>query len=366
MPRAWVKLVAVAAIAAPGYGVVAARADDAAAWLKDRQTRFASYRAAHPDPNSEIAEIKAKTAAIIATQAPQLGTSAAHDAERNGNDREGEAVLDSDPVIWRVSNTPVELWDGASYPKMIVIPAGEYTMGSRASELDRQASEGPRRRIRIGYSFAVGQFAVTVGEYGQFVADTRHDAGEACFTLERGEYRLRGNRDWRRVGFEQSGNSPVGCTNWYDAQAYVAWLSKKSRHTYRLLSEAEYEYANRAGSVSAYWWGEDVGKNRTVCNGCGSDFDNRRLATVGSFAPNAFGLYDTTGNSWSWLADCWNANYAGAPADGSANNGGDCDLHVMRGGSVHSPPRELRSAARSRHWFSLRNVPVGFRVARTL
>jgi formylglycine-generating enzyme required for sulfatase activity len=269
-------------------------------------------------------------------------------------------------VIWRVSNTPVELWDGADFPKMIVVPAGEYTMGSPASEPNRQANEGPRHRVRIGYSFAISQYTITMGEYARFVADTHHDVGEACFTIEHGEYRLREGRDWRRVGFTQTGNSPRGCVNRNDAQAYVSWLSKRTSHTYRLLSEAEYEYANRAGSVNANWWGDDIGKNRTVCDGCGSALDNRQLAAVGSFAANAFDLYDTTGNTWSWLSDCWNANYAGAATDGSANADGDCDLHVMRGGSAHSPAKELRSAARSRHSFSLRNLPVGFRVARTL
>jgi formylglycine-generating enzyme required for sulfatase activity len=177
---------------------------------------------------------------------------------------------------------------------------------------------------------------------------------------------LRGNRDYQHAGFKQTSNGPVGCVNWFDAQAYVAWLSKQTGHAYRLLSEAEYEYLNRAGTVTAYWWGEDIGINRTVCDGCGSAWDKRQLAVVGSFAPNAFGLYDTTGNSWSWLADCWNANYAGVPADGSAATEGDCDLHVMRGGGERSPARELRSAYRSRHWFSLRNIVVGFRVAETL
>jgi len=225
------------------------------------------------------------------------------------------AGLDAAPMIWHASNPPLELWDGPEYPELM--------------------------------------------------ADTHHDIGEACFTIEHGEYRLRGNRDYQHVGFKQSSNGPVGCVNWFDAQAYVAWLSKQTGRAYRLLSEAEYEYLNRAGTVTAYWWGEDIGINRTVCDGCGSAWDKRQLAVVGSFAPNAFGLYDTTGNSWSWLADCWNANYAGVPADGSAATEGDCDLHVMRGGGERSPAPELRSAYRSRHWFSLRNIVAGFRVAET-
>jgi formylglycine-generating enzyme required for sulfatase activity len=347
MGRGWIRVAAITSIAALS---ITARADDTGTWRKDRRAHFAAWQAAHPDSDAAIAAIKDRTAALIAAYP--------------GPDR--DAALERAPVIWRVSNAPVELWDGAEFPQMIVVPAGEYTMGSPASEPGRQANESPRHRVRIGYSFAVGKYSVTVGEYARFVADTHHDGGEACFTIEHGEYRLRGARDWRHVGYRQTSAHPVGCVNWYDAQAYVAWLSKQTGHSYRLLSEAEYEYANRAGSTTAQWWGEDIGTNRTVCKGCGSALDNRQLAPAGSFAPNAFGLYDTTGNSWSWLSDCWNANYEGAPADGSSFATGDCDLHVMRGGAVHSPAQELRSASRSRHWFSLRNIPVGFRVARTL
>jgi formylglycine-generating enzyme required for sulfatase activity len=335
-----------------------AHADEAASWLLERHARFAAYRSAHPNPDAEIAGIKAQTAAMIAANMPPQSATDSSTTD--------DTIVNNAPLIWRVSNAATELWDGADLPKMIVVPAGEYTMGSPASEANRQANEGPRHRVRIGYNFAVSQYAITVAEYARFVADAHHDVGEACFTIEHGVYRLRGNRDWSHVGFKQSSNSPVGCVNWYDTQAYVAWLSKRSGHQYRLLSEAEYEYINRAGSVSAYWWGDEVGKNLAVCDGCGSTLDNQRTAVVGSFAANAFNLYDTTGNSWSWLADCWNATYAGAPVDGSAFVTGDCDLHVMRGGSVHSVTGELRSASRSRHWFSLRNIPVGFRVARTL
>jgi formylglycine-generating enzyme required for sulfatase activity len=345
----WIRIAALTVIAALGCNTFTARADDTSSWLKERRTRFAAFRAAQPNPDTQIAGIKARTAALIAAYAP-----------------DSDPVLDHAPVIWRVSDTPVELWDGPEYPEMIVVPAGEYTMGSPASEPNRQANEGPRHRVRVGYSLAVSKYSVTVGEYRRFVVDTQHDVGEACFTIEHGEYRLRGARDYQRVGYRQTSNGPVGCVNWFDAQAYVAWLSKKTGHTYRLLSEAEYEYLNRAGTISAYWWGEDIGTNRTVCDGCGSVWDKTRLAVIGSFAPNAFGLYDTTGNNWSWLSDCWNATYAGAPADGSANTNGDCDLHVMRGGGERSPYRELRSASRSRHWFSLRNIVVGFRVAQTL
>jgi formylglycine-generating enzyme required for sulfatase activity len=358
-----IKIAVITATMLLTFTAIGAPADDASSWLQQRHARFAAYRSAHPNPDTEIAGIKAQTAIMIAANTrPRPATDSSADNEAI----DSETMLNSAPLIWRVSNIATELWDGADLPKMIVVPAGEYTMGSPASEANRQANEGPRHRVRIGYSFAVSEYAITVGEYARFVADTHHDGGEACFTIEHGVYRLRGNRDWSHVGFKQSSNNPVGCVNWYDTQAYVAWLSKRTGHQYRLLSEAEYEYINRAGSVSAYWWGDEVGNNRTNCDGCGSALDNQQPMVVGSFAANAFNLYDTTGNSWSWLSDCWNATYAGAPVDGSAYITGDCDLHVMRGGSVHSVTGELRSASRSRHWFSLRNIPVGFRVARTL
>ncbi len=321
---------AYAVVVLTGIAIHDVRADDSGAWLRQRTAAFAGFRHAHPGADAGISGRGSSPAAPAAAAAP------------------------------------LELWDGAEYPLMVVVPAGEYMMGSPETEPMRQANEGPRHRVRIGYAFAVGKYPVTVGEYARYVADTHHDGGEACFTIERHEYRLRGNRDWHHAGFAQTADHPVGCVNWFDARAYVAWLSKQTGHSYRLLSEAEYEYANRAGSTSAWWWGDAIGTNRTVCDGCGSPFDDRQPAKVGSYEANAFGLYDTTGNVWSWTADCWNADYSAAPDDGSAYSTGDCDLHVMRGGSLHSPVRELRSAARSRHWFSLRNVPVGFRVARDL
>jgi len=350
MRQGWIGVATVVVLTLPGFAAVAAGPGEAA-WMKERRASFAAYRAAHPDPDAEIADLKARSAALAAPHPPAPSS---------------DAVLQSPPSIWRLSDQPIELWDGPDSPRMIVLPPGEFTMGSPASEQGHLANEGPLHRVRIAASFAVSRYPVTMGEFARFVAETHHDMGEACFTMEHGEYKLRAWRDYLHVGFPQTRNGPALCVNFADAQAYVAWLSKKTGHSYRLLSEAEYEYANRAGTATAYWWGGDIGRGRTNCDGCGSRWDNRQLAPVGSFAPNPFGLYDTTGNTLSWLADCWTADYARAPADGSADMNGDCDLHDLRGGSLHSPPRALRSAARSRHWFSLRNITVGLRIARTL
>ena len=189
MGRGWIRMAVVAAIAVLGMDALTARADDLQGWLKDRRGRFATFSAAHRSPDAEIADIRAKTATLVSALAPLT-----------------DASVESAPSIWRVSDAPVELWDGPEYPELIVVPAGEYTMGSPASEPHRLPNEGPRHRVRIGYSFAVGKYSVTVGEYARFVADTHHDIGEACFTIENGEYRLRGNRDYQRVGFRQTRN----------------------------------------------------------------------------------------------------------------------------------------------------------------
>jgi len=155
--------------------------------------------------------------------------------------------------------------------------------------------------------------------------------------------------------------------SWDDAKAYVAWLSQKTGKSYRLLSGAEYEYATRAGTQTAYPWGNTIGTNNANCHSCGSQWDAKQTAPVGSFPPNAFGLYDMVGNVREWTEDCYHATYVGAPLDGSAWIGGaDCSHRVVRAGSFLLAPAFLRSA--SRYWFSpdYRLRYLGFRVARAL
>jgi len=352
----------IAALAAFGLAAVSAHADEAS-WLKDRQARFAAYQAAHPNPDAEVAAIKAATATMIAAAPPF-----------------DPAAVGRAPAIWRASGKPLELWDGADLPPMIVVPAGEYTMGSAASEPGRQADEGPRHRARIAHAFAVSEYPVTVGEFARFVAETRHDAGNSCLTVEGGVWDVHLGRNWRDPGFAQTNDSPAVCVNWNDAQAYTAWLSRRTGHAYRLLTEAEYEYANRAGSMTAYWWGDDPLAACAHANGGDLDlkaaFAERGAnachdgyvftSPVGAFGPNPFGLYDTTGNAWSWLQDCWNDSYAGATMDGSANLGGDCEKRAHRGGSWRAPAPALRSAWRVGVQADFRGHGDDFRVARTL
>ena len=162
------------------------------------------------------------------------------------------------------------------------------------------------------------------------------------------------------------GQQPVINVGWDDAQTYVAWLSKMTGQPYRLLTEAEWEYTARAGTTTAYYWGDDIGKGNANCVGCGSQWDAKQTSPVGSFAANQFGLYDMAGNVLQWVQDCWHDNYDGAPTDGSASSSRDCSRRVVRGGTWSYNPRFLRSA--NRNWYSTvnRSLFLGFRVGRTL
>jgi formylglycine-generating enzyme required for sulfatase activity len=163
------------------------------------------------------------------------------------------------------------------------------------------------------------------------------------------------------------GRQPVINVTWDDARNYAAWLSRMTGKPYRLLSEAEFEYAARAGTQTVYPWGNEIGKNNANCNGCGSRWDNRQPSPVGSFAANAFELYDMHGNIWQWIEDCYHEDYEGAPQDGSSwVEGADCDQRVVRGGSWFYNPQDLRSANRYRYTTHARDGNLGFRVGRTL
>ena len=162
------------------------------------------------------------------------------------------------------------------------------------------------------------------------------------------------------------GRRPVIMVSGEDAVAYTEWLSDQTGETYRLPSEAEWEYAARAGSGTAYSWGDEIGRNRANCDGCGSQWDDEKTAPVGSFSANRWGLHDVHGNVWEWVQDCWNGSYQGAPTDGSAWTSGDCEDRVFRGGSLSDRPEILRAANRVRITTGARYHDLGFRVARTL
>ena len=237
----------------------------------------------------------------------------------------------------------------AHCPEMTVVPAGSFTMGSPTSEPGHSVDENPQHTVTIARPFAVGRFSVTFDEWDACVAEGGCNGYKPS------------DEGWGR------GRRPVINVSWDDAKAYVAWLSKKTGKPYRLLSGAEYEYATRAGTQTAYPWGDAIGTNNANCHACGSQWDARQTAPVGSFPPNRFGLYDMVGNIREWTEDCYHDRYIGAPTDGSAwIEGADCTRRVVRSGSWLLAPAFLRSAYR--YWFTpdYRLNYLGFRVARTL
>ncbi|MGD0148368.1 MAG: formylglycine-generating enzyme family protein [Xanthobacteraceae bacterium] len=237
-------------------------------------------------------------------------------------------------------------------PKMVVVPAGSFQMGSpnSADAEDADTDEFPQHPVTIAHRFAVSEFEVTFENW------------DTCYEL--GGCRVRpDDYGWGR------GNRPVILVNWDDAQQYVSWLSQQTGKTYRLLSEAEWEYAARAGTTTSYSWGNDIkadDKAMANCFACGSEWDDKETAPVGSFASNAFGLHDMLGNVWEWVDDCYHTSYDGAPADGSAWQTNDCNQRVIRGGSWGDPPQLLRAAYRLRGPVGTRYDGLGFRVAREL
>ncbi len=262
--------------------------------------------------------------------------------------------------------------DCPTCPEMVVVPAGSYWMGSPLYEAERADDEGPVHQVTIGQPFAVGVYEVTREEYEQFVQRTRYARGEECRTYEAGEWRE--GVTWRDPGFGQTERDPVVCVNREDAHAYVGWLSEPAQtgHAYRLLSEAEWEYVARAGTSTPFHTGETISTSQANYNGNhtyegGSAGQYReRTVPVGSFQPNAFGLYDVHGNVWEWVQDCWNKNYNDAASDGRVWASGDCGRRVRRGGSWNDEPKSLRAAFRSMNTTGIRNNNFGFRVARPL
>jgi len=244
---------------------------------------------------------------------------------------------------------------------MVVIPTGSFSMGSPASEPGRGTDEGPQHFVTIGYRFEVSKYPITFEEWDACVSDGGCNNRPA-------------DQGWGR------GARPVINVSWDDAQSYVRWLSGKTGQPYRLLSEAEYEYVNRAGATTAYWWGNDPNAACAYANGPDLDFKAQypnwtvvnchdgfvTTSPVGHFLPNAFGLYDTTGNVWEWVEDCYHGSYDGAPTDGSPWTTGDCSQRVLRGGSWGNNPANLRAANRGWNTTDDRLNDIGFRVARTL
>jgi formylglycine-generating enzyme required for sulfatase activity len=267
-------------------------------------------------------------------------------------------------------------------PEMVVVPAGSFTMGLPAGEKGLFGDQGPQHTVTIGRPFAVGKLHVTVDQFAASVKETGYAASSACY-----KWGVRGgNGSWRDPGFKQEGSHPVVCVSWDDAKAYAEWLADKTHKPYRLLTEAEFEYAARGQTApSAYprfWFGNDDGELCRYGNGLDQTARNSiavakdwtvaacndgyaYTSPAGHYKPNTFGLYDMAGNAWQWTQDCYHDSYSGAPADGSAWIIGCKESgRVVRGGSWSDLPPAFRADSRGR--LTVGDWIVGFRVAQTL
>jgi len=229
--------------------------------------------------------------------------------------------------------------DCSECSEMVVMPAGSFDMGSGSDY------EKPVHRVAIAKPFAIGRFEVTFEEWDRCVAE--------------GGCQHRPADRWGRE------NRPVMNLSWTDAKQFVRWLSQKTGKTYRLPTEAEWEYAARGGTTTTYWWGRNLGTGQANCKECGSG-GSSQMVPVGSFKPNPFGLYDTAGNAAEWVEDCWNESYRGAPQNGSAWTTGQCSMRVLRGGAFDSQAKYVGSAARFRYDADVRYSANGLRVVREL
>ncbi len=235
------------------------------------------------------------------------------------------------------------LKSGGKGPMMVRVPAGSFDMGS--SGASRFTEERPRHKVTVK-AFAISQHEITFAEYERFASATGRKIPDNLY-LDKETH-------------------PVIFVSWDDAYYYAKWLSEETGQKYSLPSEAQWEYAASTGKKSPFWWGYEEEPGKAHCFGCGSGFDPRKPTKIGSFSPNAFGLYDTAGNVAEWVRDCWHEDYKGAPTDGSVWEGGDCSYRVVRGGSYSSPPNSLRSQKRDKFKSEKAYDHIGIRVVRAL
>lgn len=235
-----------------------------------------------------------------------------------------------------------ELNDCKDCPPLVALPAGAFIMGSNSEDI----SERPAHRVTISKPFAIGKTEVTVSQWNACAA-----AG-AC-------QRIASNGS-------AAADAPMRDVSWDDAQQYVKWLAKISGKPYRLPTEAEWEYAARGGTVSRYWWGQQMQPGNANCKECGEPWSPDAPAKAGSFAANPYRLHDMNGSVWEWVADCWHNSYKGAPADGQAWDDPLCRVRVIRGGSWRDGGTYMMSSTRFKYDASVRQNQNGFRVARDM
>lgn len=291
-----------------------------------------------------------------------------------------------------LAQPPASFRDCADCPEMVRVPGGTFMMGSPSGEVGRDDMEGPQRSVTIR-PFAVGKFHVTRAQWAAFATATRRPTTKGCWWSGRTGYKVDPEGSWRNLGFEQDDTHPIVCVTWQDAQDYLVWLSQRTGYRYRLLTEAEWEYAARAGSKTPFPWGSTATHDHA--NYGTEDFQPLAIDTdrwkytspVGSFPPNAFGLYDMSGNALQWVQDCY-ASYDRLTSDGNAYETDielktgvpssymvgtrSCAYRMARGGDWGDPPRMMRSAFRNygpgtgATLQDYRSGGLGFRVARDL
>jgi formylglycine-generating enzyme required for sulfatase activity len=288
-------------------------------------------------------------------------------------------VLCLSSPLWAKNNT-VKPKGNSFEPIMVTIPAGQFFMGEQSDESGK--NEMPVHSVNVK-SFKLAKTEITVGQYRQFVADSGYMGGSTCWSYDASYNFKEQPGSWMDLNNAPSESNPVVCIGWDDAKAYVKWLAQKTGKKYRLPTEAEWEYAARAGSATKYYFGNDSSNICSYANvadasgqgtygwndawGAAKCKDSADFtAAVGSYTPNAFGLYDMVGNVWEWVEDCYHETYDGAPSNGSAWVAGECTSRVIHGGSWFGSATWARSAIRHGDEPAGRSTTYGFRIARDI
>jgi len=316
------------------------------------------------------------------TQRPAAGCAGASQQQVSLSSDAARALSLPEECALKAKNTFREC---QNCPEMVVVPAGEFLMGSSKADIDNDlaaVNEAPQHKVLIKQTIAIGRFEVTRDQFAAFVDSTGYKVSGRCMTFEQNVPKERENRSFLAPGYAQDGNHPAVCVSWADAQAYADWLSKTSGKTYRLPSEGEFEYAARAGGTARYGFTDDPSELCRFANGADQSAKIAGLppdasymgcrdgypftAPVGSFAANAFGLYDLIGNVWEWTADCFADDYKSAGGDSAPRDQAGCTARTVRGGDWFSTASSLRPAVRAMARPDAHNDDIGFRVVRIL
>jgi formylglycine-generating enzyme required for sulfatase activity len=296
------------------------------------QARIARLRAAAPRGAAAAAEQSGPKEAPL--KAPPASTATAAPAK--------PTAPAMPPAPARAVAAGADIKDCPACPTLAPIPAASFSMGSNASD----PSEKPAHPVNVAVPFAIGRYEVSVQEWNACAA-----AG-ACPKVDQSP--------------NSGPNAPMRDVSWDDAQQYAKWLARISGKPYRLPTEAEWELAARGGTTTPYWWGAQMVQGKANCRECGKPWSEDAPANVGSFAANPYGLFDTSGGVWEWVADCWHNNYKGAPADARAWDEPNCRVRVIRGGSWREGASYMVATTRFKYDASVRHSQNGFRVVRSL